>query len=68
MSAWTTLHAASGLSVDYENKKISFRPVSKNITLPLCLPDILATISFSDGELSINYLKGNADDWDISVL
>ena len=35
---------------------------------PPRLTDIPATISFSDGELSINYLKGNADDWDISVL
>ena len=67
MSAWTTLHAASGLSVDYENKKIAFKPISKNIKLPLCLPDILATVSFTDGKINIELLKGSLDNWDITV-
>lgn len=67
MSAWTTLLAASGLSVDYENKKISFNPISKNIKFPLCLPDILAAVSFKNGEIDIKCLKGNLDHWDISI-
>lgn len=68
MSSWTTLLAASGLSVDYEKKKITLKPIDKNITLPLCLPDVLATVSFADGELNISCLKGNLDNWEITVL
>lgn len=67
MSAWSTLIAASGLSVDYESKKITLKPVEKNIKLPLCLPDILATISFTDGKLSLEVIKGNLDNWEITV-
>ncbi|MBQ1967810.1 MAG: hypothetical protein II356_07535, partial [Clostridia bacterium] len=67
MSAWSTLIAASGLSVDYESKKITLKPVEKNIKLPLCLPDILATISFTDGRLNLEVIKGNLDNWEITV-
>ena len=67
MSAWSTLIAASGLSVDYAGKKISFKPADKNIRVPLCLPDVLATVSFTDGRLNIEYLKGNLDNWEITV-
>ncbi len=67
MSSWTTLHAALGLSVDYANKKIILNPIDKNIRLPLCLPDILATVSFTDHKLNIEYLKGNLNDWEITI-
>lgn len=67
MSSWTTLHAALGLSVNYENKKLSFNPIDKNIKLPLVLPDVLATVSFTDGSFSIEYLTGNLDDWEITL-
>ncbi|MBE6773752.1 MAG: hypothetical protein E7544_05960 [Ruminococcaceae bacterium] len=67
MSSWSTLHAALGLSVDYANKKITFNPLSKNIRLPLCLPDVLATVSFTDGKYDIRYLKGNLEGWEIAV-
>ncbi len=67
MSSWTTLHAALGLSVDYESRKIAFKPIDKNIKVPLCLPGILATVSFSGGKLSIAYLKGNLDGWEITT-
>lgn len=67
MSSWTTLHAALGLSVDYANKKLTLSPIDKNITLPLCLPDVLATVSFTDDKINIEYLKGNLDDWEITI-
>lgn len=67
MSSWTTLHAALGLSVDYANKKLTLNPIDKNITLPLCLPDILATVKFTDGKCNIEYLKGNLNDWEITI-
>ncbi len=67
MSSWTLLHAASGLSVDYGNKRLSFKPVSKNITIPLCLPDILARVTFTDGKCDIKCISGDMSDWQISV-
>lgn len=67
MSSWSTLIAASGMSVDYENKKLSFSPVNKNITFPLVLSDILAKIEINDGKISIDLIKGDLSEWDITV-
>ena len=65
MSSWSTLLAASGLKIDYENKKMSFNPICKNITFPLIIPDVLAKVTFTDGKLSIDYIHGNLDDWEV---
>ncbi len=67
MSSWTLLHAVSGMSVDYENKKLTFKPISKNITLPLCLPDILAKVTFSDGKCDIRCISGDMSGWNVSA-
>ncbi len=67
MSSWSTLLAASGMAVDYENKKLSFAPANKNITFPLILPDILARVKIADGECNITCIKGNLSDWEITV-
>lgn len=67
MSSWTTLHAVSGLSVDYENKKLTLNPICKNITFPLCLPDILAKVTLTDGECDIDCISGDISGWDIRV-
>ncbi len=66
MSSWTTLHSALGLSIDYENKTLRLKPIEKNIILPLCLPDILAAVKFTNDKCDIEYLKGNLDDWEIT--
>ena len=68
MSSWSIIHALSGISVDYENKKLTFNPIDKNITLPLCLPDILAKVTFTDGKCDIDCISGDMSGWDISVL
>lgn len=68
MSSWTLLHAASGLSVDYGNKRLSFKPVSKNMNFPLCLPDILAEVTFTDGKCDIKCISGDISGWDIKVI
>lgn len=68
MSSWSTLIAASGMTVDYENKKLTFRPIGKNIVLPLCLPDVLAKVTFADGKCDIDCVKGDLNGWDISVI
>ncbi len=67
MSSWSLLLAASGLAVDYANKKMHFKPIAKNLTVPLCLPGILAKVTFTDGKCSIDCLRGDLSDWDVSV-
>ena len=67
MSSWSTLIAASGMKVDYENKKLSFSPINKNLTFPLILPDILAKVKFADGEISVECLSGSLSEWEIRI-
>ena len=67
MSSWSILHAVSGLSVDCENKKLTLNPIDKNITFPLCLPDILAKVTFTDGKCDIECIRGTLDGWDASI-
>ncbi len=67
MSSWSTLIAASGMKVDYENKKLSLSPINKNITLPLVLPDVLARVTFTDGIHHIECIKGDLSEWEITV-
>ncbi len=66
MSSWSTLIAASGMKVDYENKKLTFTLIDKNITFPLCLPDILAKVTFNNGKCNIECISGDLDGWHIS--
>ena len=56
------------MAVDYENKKLSFKPVSKNMNFPLCLPDILAEVTFTDGKCDIKCISGDISGWDIKVI
>lgn len=67
MSSWTLLNAVSGLSVDYKNKRLTLKPICKNISFPLCLPDILAHVTFTDGEYSINCISGDMSGWEINA-
>ncbi len=67
MSSWSTLIAASGMAVDYENKKLFFRPEIQNISFPLVLPDILARVSIVDGKMNIAPVNGDLSAWQIKV-
>lgn len=67
MSSWTTLISASGMKVDYEKRKLSFRPVKENITFPLIFSDILAKVSIADGKLNVECIKGDLSDWTITA-
>ncbi len=67
MSSWSLQLAASGMAVDYENKKITLKPIYKNMTVPLCLPGILAKVTFKDGICDIDCISGNLNDWTISI-
>ena len=67
MSSWSTLIAASGMKLDYENKRLTFRPARENITVPLILPDLLAKISFSGKEYAVECISGKLDGWEITV-
>ncbi len=67
MSSWSTLHAVSGLAVDYEKRKLSLSPTDKNVTFPLVIPDVLAKVSFADGKCSIECIEGSLNEWEIKV-
>lgn len=67
MSSWSTLIAISGLSVDYEKKEITFNPIYKNITFPICLHNILAKVIYIDGKCTIECISGNLDGWNIKI-
>ena len=65
MSSWSVLNALSGLRVDYENKKLTLNPKLKDMTFPICLPDILAKVTVTDGKCDIECIKGDLNDWEI---
>ena len=65
MSSWSTLLAASGLKIDGENKKLSFSPICKNVTLPLVIPGVLAKVTFTDGKPAVECIQGDLGDWEI---
>lgn len=67
LSSWSTLNAALGLRVDSEAKTVTLHPISKNITLPLCLCNALATVRFENGKCSIECIEGNLSDWTVTV-
>ncbi|MBR5437319.1 MAG: hypothetical protein IKV21_00230 [Clostridia bacterium] len=68
MSSWSVLNAVAGLSVDYEKKTLKLKPADKNISFPLCLPDILAKVRVSDGKCDIECISGSLDGWSVTVL
>ena len=65
MSSWSTLLAVAGLNIDCENKKLRFRPIADNITVPLIIPGLLAKLSFADGKTDIECIQGDIGDWEI---
>ena len=65
LSSWTTLNAALGLQVDVAEKTIRLAPVSDNIRLPLCVKDILATVTVENGVGRIQCIEGDLTDWNI---
>ncbi len=65
MSSWSTLLAVSGLKIDYENRKLNFHPIDKNMTFPLIIPDVLAKVTFTDGKCSIECIQGDLGDWEV---
>jgi len=67
MSSWATLNASLGLYVNAEEKTIRLKPISQNITLPLCTCDVLATVTFRDGKCTIDCKKGSLDGWNVII-
>lgn len=65
LSSWTTLNAALGLRVDSAKKTIQLCPIAENITLPLCLPGILATVAVKNGSVSVRCIEGSLEGWTV---
>ena len=67
MSSWSTLLAASGLKIDHENKTLRLKPMCKNMTFPLVIPGILAKVTVADGQLRIETIQGDLNDWEVTA-
>ena len=65
MSSWTTLNAALGLQVDSARRILRLRPIAENMTLPLCLPGLLATVEVQNGAVSIRVAEGSLEGWTV---
>ncbi|MBR0510862.1 MAG: hypothetical protein IJJ85_12160 [Clostridia bacterium] len=65
MSSWTTLTAALGLQVDAAKRTIRLQPAAQNVTLPLCLPGVLGTVTARNGEVSIRVAEGSLEGWTV---
>jgi uncharacterized protein (DUF608 family) len=65
MSSWTTLTAALGLQVDSARRIIRLNPIAQNVTLPLCLPDVLSTVEVKNGCASVRVSEGSLDGWTV---
>ena len=65
MSSRTTLIAALGLSVDAARRTLRLRPVADNLTLPLCLPGVLGTVTVENGRVHIRVMQGSLDGWTV---
>lgn len=65
MSSWTTLTSALGIFVNREEKVLRLDPAVKNGTLPLCLCDLLASVTFKENTCTINCIRGSLDGWKV---
>ena len=67
LSSWTTLTAASGLSVRAEEKIIRLHPVQSSLTVPVATCAFLATAVFEDHTCTLILREGSADGWTVEV-
>lgn len=65
LSSWTTLNAALGLSVDASKKTIRLKPFTEDVTLPLCVPGVLATVTVKKGKVTVKCIEGSLKDWKV---
>ncbi len=65
LSSWTTLNVALGLKVDAAKKEIHLKPFTNNVTLPLCVPGLLALIKVKNGRVTVKCIEGELADWNI---
>ena len=65
MSSWTTLTAALGLRVDAAKRILHIRPVAENVTLPLCFPGVLGTVTAANGKVNISVAEGSLEGWTV---
>ena len=67
LSSWTTLNAALGLRVDSARRILRLDPIAENVTLPLCLPEMLGTLEVKNGAASIRLIEGSLDGWTVLI-
>ena len=67
MSSWTTMIAALDMKVDREKWELRLSPISAQLRVPLCIPDVLTDVTFRSGECAIHILEGSLEGWDIQL-
>ncbi len=65
MSGWTTLNAALGMRIDAARHILRLRPISENITLPLCFPGVLGAVEVRNGAVNIRLIEGSLEGWTV---
>lgn len=67
LSSWSTLNAELGLRVDAAERTVTLRPVRKNVTLPLVLTDVLATLTFDGDTCTATCIEGDLSTWKVCL-
>lgn len=67
LSSWTTMTAASGLSVDAANRVIRFRPCQEELTVPFCACGLLGTAEFTAKTCTLRLIEGAPDNWKVDL-
>ncbi len=71
LSSWTTMTAASGLSVDAEEKVIRFSPApvsgEEELTVPFFTCACMGTVSFRHSACTLTVTDGSTDGWRIEL-
>ena len=65
LSSWTTMPAASGLSVDAEKKILRLAPAELPLTIPVITCFCMATAVFDEGSCILTVHEGSLDGWTV---
>ena len=67
LSSWTTMLAASGMTVDVAEKKLTFSPYREKLTVPFAFDSVLGTVSFDGENCTVKTICGSLDGWSVTV-
>lgn len=59
--------SASGMHVNFAEKKLDFAPYCEKLTVPFAFDGVLGTVSFDDGKCTVKTVCGSLDGWSVTV-